>query len=178
MSIYYPGCLEVITAPVCSDCPTKEGARIRSVWFQKTSYTFIDITSPAEWQTAICNGDVIVFPYTKGSLDVSENLTDGFGNVDQTLDSYTFTANIEEPNYADNCEFWNSIKRSNSYLFGYRTENKIHLSSVGATVVPKAPVADDIKSKVTWKVMIKFVQEDNPCPVDMPVGTFDRCIAC
>lgn len=178
MSIYYPGCDDTITAPDCSDCPAKELGRVRSIWFQKTSYTFADITDPAEWQTAICNGDVIVFPYTKGSLAIAPTLSDGFGNVDQTLDSYAFTLSIMEPNYKNNCGFWNSIKRSNSYKVGYRTETSIHLSSVAATVIPTAPIADDVKSKVIWTAEIRFVQEDNPCPIDMPVGTFDRCIAC
>lgn len=175
MSVYYPDCA-TISDPGCSDCPSKELGRVRSVFFKRTDYTFVDITNPIEWQTAIQNRDVYVLPYTKGSLDMAENLEDGFGNVDQDLMSYSFTLNIMDPQFPDNCSFWNSIKRNNNYQVGYRTETKIYLSDVGATIIPKAPIADDLKSRVVWNVIIKFIQENIPCPQDIPNGTFDRCI--
>ena len=177
MSIYYPGCAD-ITPPVCSDCPDKELAGIRSLFFKKKSYSFIDITDPTEWTTAICNEDVIVLPYTRGSLEMAESLSAGFGDTLQDLDSYEFTLNVFEPNYLNNCSFWNTIKKSKDYQVGYRTETKLYCSQNNALIVPKAPVAEDLKAKVVWNVMIKFTQEDIPCPYDIPVGIFDRCIAC
>jgi len=177
MSIYYPGCADIIP-PSCSDCPEKEGAGIRSIFFQKKSYSFTDITDPDEWQTAICSKDVYVFPYTRGTLEIAEQLAAGFGNTSQDLDAYEFTLNVFEPNFLDNCNFWNTIKKSKDFLVGYRTESKIYVSDNEALIVPKAPIAEDLKAKVIWNIIIKFTQEDIPCPVDMPVGTFDRCIAC
>ncbi len=178
MSIYYPGCAETIVPPICSDCPEKELAGIRSLFFQKKSYSFTDITDPAEWATAICNEDVIVFPYTRGSLEIAEQLSAGFGDTLEDLDSYEFTLNVFEPNFADNCGFWNTIKNSKKYKVGYRTETKVYVSDNTALIVPKAPIAEDLKAKVIWNIMIKFTQENIPCPVDMPVGVFDKCIAC
>lgn len=175
-SVYYPGCSLVIPDPDCSDCPTKELGRVRSVFLVNTSYTFADITNPVEWQTAINNRDVYVFPYTKGTFTMNEVLTQGFGNVDEDVDSYENVINAMEPNFAANCAFWDAMKRSHNFKVGWRTQTKIYLSSVGATIIPKFNVEDDLKSKVIWNLTFKFVQEGLPCPVDMPVGTFDRCI--
>ena len=174
---YYPGCVD-ITPPVCSDCPEKELGGVRSLFFKKQSYSFADITDPTEWADAICNDNVYVFPYTRGSLEMAETLVPGFGNTSEDLDGYEFTLNVFEPNYLDNCDFWNTIKRSKNFQVGYRTETQIYMSDVTAVVVPKAPISEDLKSKVVWNITVKFVQEDIPCPLGLPTGTFDRCIAC
>ena len=178
MSIYSPGCSETIVAPICSDCPDKELAGIRSLFLEKTSHSFTDITDPTEWETAICAEDVYVFPRTRGSLDIAEQLAAGFGDTLEDLDSYEFTLNVFDPNYLNNCAFWNTIKKSKNYKVGWRTETKIYYSDKASLIVPKAPVAEDLKAKVIWNIMFKFTQEDNPCPSDIPVGIFDDCIAC
>jgi len=177
MSIYYPSC-NPIDPPVCSDCPEKEAAGVRSVFLKKKSYSFVDITDPAEWAAAICSEDVYVFPYTRGSLEMAESLSAGFGDTLQDLDSYEFTLNTFEPNYLDNCDFWNSIKKSKDFQVGWRTATKIYMSDVTTLIIPKAPIAEDLKAKVVWNIIFKFTQEDLPCPLDMPVGTFDQCMAC
>lgn len=177
MALYYPGCAP-IDDPLCSDCPDKEFGGIRSIFLKKKSYSFADITDPTEWATAICNKDVYVFPYTRGSLEEAETLAGGFGDTLQDLDSYEFTLNVFEPNFLGNCDFWNSIKKSKDFQVGWRTETQIYMSDVTTLIVPKAPVPEDLKTKVVWNIMFKFVQENIPCPLGLPIGTFDRCIAC
>lgn len=177
MSIYSPGCGS-IPAPICQDCPSKELGRVRGFWLQKVSYTFTDITSSVEWDDAICNGDVFVFPYSNGTAEMAEQLSDGYGNVPQTLDSYEFTLNLHEPQYKNNIPFWNAVKKSNQYLVGYKTQTLCHLSSVAAMFFPKAPVSGDIKSKIDINLVVKFVQEDLIVPTDAPVGIFDVCLDC
>lgn len=176
MSVYYPGCSLVIPDPTCSDCPEKELGRVRSIFLQKTSYTFTDITDPAEWDAAIQSRDVYVFPYTKGTFTMTEVLTQGFGNVDEDVDSYECVLAVMEPNFASNCEYWNSMKAAHNYNVGWRSQTKIYKSDVAATIIPKFKIDDDLKSKVIWDLGFKFVQEGLPCPIDMPVGIFDRCI--
>ena len=178
MSIYYPGCDETITAPICSDCPEKELAGIRSLFFVHVGFSFTDISDPTEWETGICDEDIYVFPRTRGSLEMSEQMSEGFGDIPEDLDGYDFTISVKDPNYLDNCDFWNSIKRSLAYRVGYRTETKIYLSDKAAVIVPKAPIAEDLKTKVVWEIVAKFTQEDIPCPLTMPVGIFEKCIAC
>jgi len=178
-TIYTPGC-GTPPAPTCQDCPTKELGRVRGFWVQKATYTFADITNPAEWNAAICNGDVFVFPYANGTAEQAEQLSDGYGNVPQTLDSYEYTLNLHEPQYKNNIPFWNFVKRSNAYLVGYKTETLFHLSQVAAMFFPKAPVSADIKSKIDINIMIKFVQEDLIVPVSAGAAEsiFTQCVDC
>jgi len=180
MSIYVPGC-GTPPSPTCQDCPTKELGRVRAIWLQSVNFTFTDITDPAEWDAAICAGEVFVFPYANGTADMAEQLSDGYGNVPQTLDSYEYTLNIHEPQYANNVSFWNFVKRSNQYLVGYKTQTLFHLSSVAAMIFPKAPVSADVKSKIDLNIMIKFVQEDLINPLNLPrinSGIFSTCVDC
>lgn len=177
MSIYEPGCA-ALPNPVCEDCPTKELGRVRAIWLQKSTYTFADITNATEWNTAICAGNVIPFPYCNGSVAQSELLSDGYGNVPQTLDSYEFTLDVHEPQYKNNVAFWNAAKKSNQFLVGYKTETLGHLSSVAAMIFPKAPVSADVKSKIDLNIIIKFVQADLIEPFVMPDGVLKVCEAC
>lgn len=176
MSIYYTGCATTIVPPSCTDCPEKENGGIRSIWLQKSTYTFTDITDPNEWATAIQSGDVYVYPFTRGSLEVAETTSAGFGDNVETIDGYEFTLNAVDPNYKQNCASWKTFRANKGFLVGYRTETQIHLSSKTVSISPMAPVADDVKSGVYWNVKIKWAQEDPVCPVDMPTGVFEACI--
>lgn len=175
-SVYYSGCDTVIPDPVCSDCPDKELGRVRSIFLQRVDYTFVDITNPVEWQTAIQNRDVYVFPYTKGTFTMNEVLTPGFGNVEEDMDSYENILAVMEPNFKDNRAFWNAMKKSHAFKVGWRTESYVYVSDTPAVIIPKFKVDDDLRSKVIWDLGFKFIQEDIPQIVDMPVGTFDLCI--
>ena len=177
MSLYYPGCVTTQTDPVCSDCPSKELGDIRHFAFVRTTFAFTDITDPNEWAAGINSKDIFVFPFGRGTLEMNENLQPGFGDQIETLDGYEFVATISEPNYKDNCNFWNDIKRSKEWNFAYSTETLIHLSDSIATIIPKAPIAEDKKQSVIWTAIVKFSQEDIPCPSNVPVGTFDECIS-
>lgn len=177
MSVYYPGCDEVIPPAQCSDCPEKQLGGLRSFWLQKDSFAFSDITSTAEWQAAITNSDVYVFPKSRGSLEQAETESQGFGDQTTIVDGYDFTASIFEPNFLANIDFWNAIKKSNNYKLGYRTENKIFLSDKAVGIIPKAPVGEDIKVAILWNLMFKFSQEDYPTAFDVPDTVFDRCIS-
>lgn len=176
MSVYYPGCALIIPDPSCSDCPEKELGRVRSLFLQSVNKTFLDYTNPAEWAAAIQARDVYVFPYTQGTFAMNETLTQGFGNVEEDLDSYACVLALMEPNFAANRNFWNAMKKSHAFRVGWRTETKIYVSDIAATIIPKFKNDNDLKSKVIWDLGFKFTQEDIPKIIDMPVGVFDRCI--
>jgi hypothetical protein len=59
----------------------------------------------------------------------------------------------------------------------YRTETQIHISNNPVQVIPKNPVQDDITTEVVWDVLVKWSDSDVPCPVDVPAGIFDQCVA-
>jgi len=177
MSVYYPGCGTTIPDPQCSDCPDKELGGMRSIWLQKDTFAFTDITDPSEWQTAINNKDVYVFPKTRGTLEQTETESQGFGDQSMVVDGYDFVANIFDPNFVDNVDFWNAIKKSNNYKLGWRSESKTYLSDEAVGIIPKAPVAEDIKLAILWNIAFKFSQEDYPTPNDIPGTVFDRCVA-
>ena len=179
MSIYIPGC-GTPPPPTCQDCPTVELGRVRGFWLQKIGYTFADITNPAEWDTAICAGNVYVFPYANGTAEQSETLSDGYGSVPQTLDGYEYTLNLHEPQYKNNIPFWNFVKRSNQFLIGYKTQTLFHLSSFAGMIFPKAAVSADVKSKIDINITMKFVQADLIVPVSAGAAEsiFDVCVDC
>ncbi len=178
-TIYIPGCANP-PAPTCQDCPTKELGGVRGFWVQKASYTFTDITSAAEWETAICNENVFVFPFANGDVSMADNATDGYGNLPTTLDSYTFTSNIHEPQYKDDVPFWNFIKNGISYLYGYKTQTMLHLSSVPAQFTPLVTVGKDVKSKIDMGIKVMWVQADMVQPVSIGGAAliFSTCVDC
>ena len=112
MSVYYPGCTTSQADPICTDCPTKELGDIRSFGFVKNTFSFNDITSTAEWTTGLNAKDIFVFPFARGSLEFNENVQPGFGDTLETLDGYEIVANVFEPHYSANCNFWNDLQRS------------------------------------------------------------------
>jgi hypothetical protein len=177
LTIYTPGC-GTPPAPTCQDCPTKEQGGVRGIWIQKSSYTFADITNPVEWNTAICAGNVFVFPFTNGSVDESPNESTGYGNTPMTQDSISYTIDFHEPQYKNNVPFWNFMKRSQSFKIGYKTGSLLHLSSVAAQIGVKAPVSADIKTKIDLNVIAKFTQEDLIVPTFAPSTIFDTCVDC
>lgn len=176
MALYYPGCSTSIPNPSCSDCPPTENGDIRAFFLVKSDFAFTDITSTAEWTAGINAADIYVFPYTRGTLTVAENVVNGFGDQEEKLDSYTFTAAVEEPNYQANYGFWNAIKNARNFKFGYKTETMVHLADVTAQLIPKQDVKDGKKSQVNWMINVKWTQDNLIEPFDAPTGVFEQCI--
>jgi len=176
MPIYYPGCPTGQAAHICSDCPPKELGDIRSYGYVKSDFTFTDITDNTEWNTGILAGDIYVVTHARGSLTTNPTIVSGFGDTVEELDGYEFEAVVFDPNYADNCNFYNDIKRNKDWKFFYRTETKVHISDTVATIVPKPVIGEDKKASVIWEVSNKFIQTDIPCPSDIPTGIFVECL--
>jgi hypothetical protein len=178
MSIYRPTCPTAQPAPRCTECPTKELGDIRGFALVEDSVTFADITSQAEWETYINASTAYVFPFSRGGLEIAEEMEPGFGDIIENLQGYEFVATLTEPNYLDNCDFWNEAKRNKKYRLVYRTETQVHETDNIVTIIPKALIeADNKKKAIHWLVIIKFSQEDIPCPNDQPTSIFNECLA-
>lgn len=173
---YYPNCDDIIPLHTCDPCESKEFGRVRSVALVKKSFEFTDITSPTEWQTGIASGDIIVIPDTNGELaEPSPNEGEGFGDNATDLINYGFELTFQDPNYKSNCDFYNAIKGKRLFKLAYVTSSQVHLTDVTVTIIPSAPIANDLNSRVTWNVVAKWVSENLPCPSDKPDGIFDAC---
>lgn len=179
MSVYYPaGCDEEVPAHICDQCEVTEKGRVSSVAFIKNTFAFTDVTNPVEWQAGFAAGNIILIPQTKGTFDGgSEVEVAGFGRSSTKLVGYNFQAQYQDPNYRQNCNFYNALKNSRQYRFAYATETQIHLTDAVVQVIPKNPVQDDINSEVVWDVIVKWAGADLPCPFDIPEGIFDTCVA-
>lgn len=177
-SIYYAVCPTAITPPVCTPCPTKELGGVRSLVLVKNTYTFADITDPTEWANAICNNNVYIIPFTRGSVAVTPVESPGYGDSSTVVDGFDYALNVFDPNYTGNADFWTSIFARRDFKVLYRTETQLHESDNTVSIAPMNPVEEDIKSRVTWNVQLKWSQERPTQLSDMPVGIFDRCTQC
>lgn len=176
-TIGYPDdCEDVEHLHQCDDCEAQEGARVRSFFFVREDYEFLDPTSVSEWQQAYEDGNVIVIPKTNGTFDGgTPNYSTGYGDQLQRYINSTFKATYRDPNVKLNYDFYEGQKRSNRWKPGFRTESLVWIGDGIATVAPKAVVADDINAAVVWEVEVTWNSTSHPEPFDAPATIFD-CI--
>lgn len=178
MSIYYPAnCDAEIPDHVCDPCEDIEQGRVRSIAYIKKTVAFLDPTNPVEWQQQFDAGNIILIPQTKGTFDGGAEVeSPGYGDQATRLTGYNFQLQYQDPNYRQNCAFYNALKNSRDWKVAYRTSSQIHLVEVAVSVIPKNPVQDDINSEVVWDVLVKWADKDVPCPYDVPPTIFDSCV--
>lgn len=170
LSIYYDeSCEDNQPSHYCSDCLDRENARIRGVFFKKKSYTFSDITSVSEWSAAADNDDVLIIPLTHGDSDGGAPTEGpGYGDSVSTYLNSTHTINFFDPDLKSNRNFYNALKKSRNYEFGFRTEKYVWLFTGTAVVLPKSPVADDLNAEVVWNVQVKITSSEEPTITEAP----------
>lgn len=169
----------VIPDYTCTACVTPEYGRVRSIAIIKKSYVATVMLAPSldsTWTTGLSSGNLWSIYATQGSYDggTTEERT-GYGNQATYNGNTTHTLVYKDPNYSDNCDFYNALKLSSDYTIAYVTENFVHFSETVVTFTPKNSVADDIKSEVNWEVTCKWVNPDSPCPYTKPSTFFDSC---
>ena len=179
MAVYYPAsCDDLVGDHYCDPCEDVEQGRVRSVAFIKTTFTFTDPSDPLEWEAGFASGDIILIPQTRGNFDGGTEVeSTGFGNQATRLTGYNFQVQFQDPNYKQNCAFYNALKKSRQYKFAYRTSTQIHMVDYTVQAIPKNPVQDDLATDVVWDVLVKWQGADVPCPHDAPPGIFDACVA-
>lgn len=178
MAIYYPTNCAGGEIPnySCSPCPEYEYGRVSSVAFIKNTFAFTDSTNSTQWSAGILSGDIIPIWQTQGSYDGgSTTELPGFGRNATINGNTTHILTFKDPNYKENCDFYNAMRNSSEYTLAFVTSSQVHFAGVPVTVTPKNPVADDINSIVVWEAQIKWTNPDSPCPVNKPAGIFDSC---
>jgi hypothetical protein len=169
---YYPtNCDDFVPPHNCDPCLPKEYGRIRAVAFIKDSFTFLDPTSALEWEAGIQAGDIILLPKVHGTLaDPTEKEGVGYGDVVSTVLGFDFVATYSDPNYSENCDFYNALKSAQNWKFMYKSSTKGHLTTSSVTVIPKPPIQDDLTTEVVWVVTVKWSAADHACPFDFPAS--------
>jgi len=180
-SVTYPDtCTGTIPLHYCDPCSDVEQARVRSVAFINTSFYDTLIASPTDtnvWEDGIDDSLIFIIPETNGSFDGGTPVEGpGFGSSPTKFMGSDFVLNYKDPNYKENCDYYNAIMRSNAYHIAYVSETQVHISENTVTILPKAPIADSLTDMVVWDVTVKFQQYGTPCPTDIPPGIF-TCFA-
>lgn len=179
MSVYYPAnCDDLVPDHICDPCEEIESGGIRSIAYIKNTVAFVDPSNPTEWETEFAAGNVILIPQTRGSFN-GGTPTEGVGYGDQLtrLTGYTFELIYHDPNYRQNCTFYNILKSSRQYKLAYRTGTQIHMVDATVQAIPTNPVEEALDSALDWNINVKWSGSDVPCPYDAPPGIFDACIA-
>jgi hypothetical protein len=173
---YYPsGCDENITAHTCGTCGV-ELSRVRGTAFINKSYyptLSTDFEDEALWNAGISSGAIIVYPETQGEFDGgTPNMGQGYGDTEESLNSYTFLLSFKDPNYVGNRNHYNSVKGSRNFHVAFRSETVLAISDEPCTIVPKNPIANDLKVERTWDVEVKWTSDNFPEESAIPANLF------
>lgn len=173
---YYPsGCDENIAPHECGTCGV-ELSRVRGTSFiHKRYYPTLaqDFASDALWAGGITSGDIYVYPETQGEFDGgTPNMGQGYGDTEEQLNSYTFMLAFKDPNYVGNRDHFNSVKGSRNFHVAFRSETVLQISDRPCTIVPKNPIANDLKVERTWDVEVKWTSENFPDESEIPESLF------
>jgi len=179
MPIYYPGCdTDELPEYQCDPCNDFEKGRVRSSGFVTAAYKpTIDAnpTLTSAWTAGILSGDIIIIPKVIGSLDTPDPITGtGYGNDVEIILGRDFTLSYRDPNYKENCVFYNTLKRQTGKWHSiYRTGTQTHISNETATIDTRAPITENLEDNLEWNVTAKWRGQDQPCPFETPEGVFD-----
>ena len=180
MAVYYPsGCDENIPSHDCNVCNVELG-RVRSVAFINKQYYPTLIADPEDaslWAAGFASGDIFIYPETQGEFDGgTPNVGQGYGDTEETLNSYTFNLMAKDPNYVGNRNHWNGIKGSRNFHVAFRSETVLRISDVPVGVIPTNPISNDLKSEVVWDFACKWTSANFPTEYTTPDGVF-QCVA-
>ena len=177
MAIYYPGdvCNAQQPEHLCNPCLSKELGGIRSVAFIKDNFAFTNPSSASEWNNGVTAGNIILIPQVYGTFDGgSPQESQGFGDNPTSLDGYDFMLQFFDPNFIGNTDFYDTIKNNrNGWKVAFRTESQVYLSDKSVTIIPKMPIAQDVKSKVLWDITVKWTSDALPQAYTSPAIRWD-----
>lgn len=168
---YYPAsCVTEVGEHSCDACPTVEHGRISGTGFIHSSYYSTIAADPLNsslWTTGLDAGasGIINIPETEGELgEPAEQTRTGFGRTSEFLTGFDWTASFRDPNFLENCDFWNSMNNARGlYYFYYRTETQTYITDKPVTVIAKPVIENDDKSIVLWNVTVKWNSLNIPC---------------
>lgn len=175
--VYYASCAEKLPDHIANSCAdSMEHGRVRSVAFVHISYLddlIVDPEDEALWVAGITEKMIIIIPETTGTYDGGTPVDGpGYGDLETSLAGYRHVVTYKDPNFKANCEFYNVIKHSRSWVPAIRLETQTLLFDKPAVIIPKAPVTEDLNADVVFDVELRISQPDLPCPFNTPPDVF------
>jgi hypothetical protein len=151
---------------MCDGCGETEGGRVRgAVYYHrslKSALTAANLLSVEWWETQIEAGKVKVIPSTRGTFDGgTKNTVTGFGDDAEKITGKTYTAVVNDRNYAGNVAFYEALENNyKDYIFGFTTENLLHnATDVMTGLEVKNAVEEDVNSAVLWQANVTWIQK-------------------
>lgn len=158
MAIRYKTCSDTGTAAahVCDACNGTEKARVRSIFFIRPGTKMPETVTDTGLTPLIESGEVIIIPNTTGSIEDSVKEGDGYGDETGRILGHDYTAQVKDPSYKDNLEFYEGLE-CERWGIGYRTESLLHIfPDVRATVSATQPVEESLDSEVVWNIQARW----------------------
>lgn len=167
-------CVDTDELHVCDPCDPGEGDGVRSVFFYKEGAFATATPTALEFENGqIASPQTVkVIPTTRGTYDGgTPTYGEGFGDADSSYESASHKLSYVDPNYL-NRDFYDWLQNQTQWMFGWRTETKIHLTNKPVTAYAKDVHSGDIKKKLRWEVEITWTSKNKPTIAAIPADTF------
>jgi hypothetical protein len=173
---YYPSACSEIPENDCTVCVT-ELARVRKcaiIHKSIISDILADIENINVWDIGRSIGKIFVYPETQGEYDGGVPITvRGFMSAEETVMANQFSATIKEPNYIGNRNHWNALFGNRNFYLVFCSETIMRVSTKPVTIIPIAPIANDLKQEVVWGFTAKWTDDQFPTEYNVFDAAFD-----
>jgi hypothetical protein len=153
---YHLDCDQSVDTYNSACCIPTEFGRVRSVAFIRKGYLQQLLSAPedpANWQTGIDEGDIVLLTFTTGTFDSgTPQKVKGYGRRLSTHGSRDMQLNFFVPADKNNFDFFDDLNFRTDYVPAFRTENWLHICTDAADIVTKEVVEEDIDTAVLWSV--------------------------
>lgn len=180
MAICNPSCAVSIPCPLDSGCSiqTRAGG-IKQFVIVKCSYTFDDITSIVEWETAVAAGNVVISGQVLGQKPkgtftkkrISSCSPESIVGAEKqiTFQDYNVGNNYTSNAHCAAYDFWNTIlTEASSYQFGYITCDNLFYGLINDFQIEIDEVIEDNNTGSTYfDGTILWNQVQMICPISI-----------
>ncbi|MFT3680705.1 MAG: hypothetical protein QM791_23785 [Ferruginibacter sp.] len=155
-------CDENVTPRECDPCGDDfELGGVRHGALVREDFEFSDPRDPAEWQTGIAGGQILMLSKIKGSCNGGEpKVIPGYGDQKEQVIGYDYTATLKDGAYKQNYPFWNTARKSKRWKLAYFTNTLVHITDEVVTIKPKNPVEEGLDSIVEWTADVVWFQKE------------------
>ena len=157
-----------------------EEGRIVAMAFFPLSYTFADITDPAEWATLIADSDLAtkahVIKNVRGSKPRPQTQTaPGVGSQETQVVGATHTVSVFVTGLKDNAKYWNGWKGKSThqavFVVGSAYDKMLWVNRA-VSIDGGSIIEESTNSRAGWDVQITWGGVNESEYYDVPAGIF------